>query len=319
MEIDKNIIKLMLPLPFRLDYINCYLLRGKEGWDIIDSGLNYPPALAAWEKFFKLYNIRYTDINNIYLTHYHPDHYGTAGWLQALTGASVHIHRAENAQVEQLWKKGRLNFPLVGDMFNEHGMPATLTTEVVDNLSEILANVQPHPILSFLDGGEEIEIGLRLFKILHTPGHSDGHLCFFCEAEGLLISGDHILPHITSNIGLWPTSHSNPLEHYLTSLEMTGCLEVKKVLPGHGNVFNDCAGRVDQLIRHHRQRLVSIADMAANGSTAHKICELLFGEDLKLHELRFAMAETLAHLAYLESRGKVISKREGEVIIYRKV
>ena len=319
MEIDNNIIKLVLPLPYRLDSINCYLLRGIEGWDIIDSGLDYPPARAAWENIFNKYKIKYTDINSIYLTHYHPDHYGMAGWLQTLTGASVYIHRTENSQVDQLWKKGRLNFPLVGDMFYEHGMPAPLAIEVVDNLSGILANVQSHPILSFLEDGEEIEMGLRLFKVLHTPGHSDGHVCFFCEDEGLLISGDHILPHITSNISLWPTSHSNPLELYLTSLEMTGCLEVNKVFPAHGNVFIDCAGRVDQLIQHHLQMLALIADMAVNGTTAYKICLQLFGEDLNLHELRFAMAETLAHLAYLESRGKVISKREGEVIIYRKL
>lgn len=319
MKIDKNIYKIVLPLPFRLDSINCYLLYNGDGWDIIDTGLNYASAHEAWEKFFQKGQVKLNDIKAIYLTHYHPDHYGLAGWLQTLTGAPVYIHRSESSQVEQSWKKGRLNFPLVGDLFSEHGMPAALSAEVADDMSGILAHVQPHPVLSYLDGGEEIEMGCRRFRVLPTPGHSIGHICFFCEEEGILISGDHILPSITSNISLWPTSHPNPLELFLTSLEMTGCLPVSKVLPAHGECFTDCAGRVDQLIEHHRRRLCIITDLAGGGVSAYNICVSLFGDDLSLHEQRFAMAETLAHLAYLESRGRVVSRRDGGVIVYKKI
>lgn len=319
MEVIKNVFQVVLPLPFKLNAINCYLLRGEKGWDIIDTGLNYPPARAGWENFFKLHNIKLSEIQSIYLTHYHPDHYGLAGWLQELTGAPVFIHRSESVPVEQIWKKGRSNFPVVGDMFNEHGMPATLTAEVVDNMADVLRHIQPHPELSFLDGEEEIIMGGRLFKVIQTPGHADGHICFFCESEGILLSGDHLLPQISSNISLWPISHPNPLELFLTSLEMVGCLPVKVVLPSHGGAFNDCAGRVDSLIEHHRQRLEIITDLSGTGNTAYHICVELFGNDLSLYEMRFAMAETLAHLAYLESRGRVVSRRDGEVIVYKKV
>ncbi len=317
MEIEKNIYKIVLPLPFKPDSINCFLLRGGDGWDIIDTGLNYSSARDVWENFFQNGLVALNDIRAIYLTHYHSDHYGMAGWLQNLTGAPVYIHRSESSQVEQLWKKGRLNFPLVGDLFSEHGMPAALSVEVVDNMSGILTHVQPHPILSYLNGDEEIEMGCRRFRVLHTPGHSNGHICFFCKEDGILISGDHILPTITSNISLWPTSHPNPLELFLTSLEMTGCLPISKVLPAHGNMFTDCAARADQLIEHYRIRLALITDMAGSGTSAYNICVKVFGDDLSLHELRFAMAETLAHLAYLESRGRVVSRRDGGIIVYK--
>lgn len=319
MEVVPNIFLVKLPLPFRLDHVNCYLLKGKNGWSIIDAGLNYPPSTGIWEKTFKDLGLKYSDIEGIYLTHLHPDHYGASGWLQVLTGAPVYMNRTESINVEQIWKKGRTIVPVVGELFKENGMPPSLISDVLDSMVEIWKAIQPHPTISLLPEGEKIELSGRLFEVIHTPGHSDGHISFFNEDEGILISGDHLLPKISSNVSLWPTSHPNPLELFMNSLEKTGEMPVKLVLPAHGPYFTNCSGRVDELLAHHRERLARIEEMTGNGASAYQICVKLFGTDLTLHEIRFALMETLAHLAYLESRSKVASRQEGGIVMYRKV
>jgi len=318
MEVAPNIFRIELPLPFKLDHVNCYLLRGKSGWVIIDTGLNFPCSTEIWQSAFKNMGLKYVDIEGIYVTHYHPDHYGASGWLQELTGAPVFMHRTESVFVDQMWKKGRVNIPVVGELFKENGMPPNLVSEVLDNIVSVFNYIQPHPSLSLLSGGEKVDMGGRTFDIIHTPGHSDGHICFFCESDGLLISGDHLLPQISSNIGLWPASHPNPLELFLSSLEAIGRLPVELVLPAHGTVITDCPGRVAELLEHHQQRLSRIADLAGAGTTAYQICSKVFGTDLTLHEIRFALTETLAHLAYLESKSEVYSRQESGIVIYRR-
>ena len=318
MEVASNIFMIKLPLPFKLDHINCYLLKGKNGWTVIDTGLNYPPSTGAWEKALKDVGLKCSDIESIYVTHYHPDHYGASGWLQELTGAPVYIHRTESLFVDQVWKKGRANIPVIGELFKENGMPPNLITEVLDNMVDVWNAIHPHPKLTLLSGDEKVDLGGRSFEIIHTPGHSDGHICFFNRDEGILISGDHLLPKISSNISLWPTSHPNPLDFFLRSLEMIRDLPVKLVFPAHGPVFRNSRGRVDELLDHHRERLSRIADLASVGATAYHICESLFGTDLSLHEIRFALTETLAHLAYLESKSEVYSRQEHGLVIYRR-
>ncbi|MFZ5596051.1 MAG: MBL fold metallo-hydrolase [Bacillota bacterium] len=319
MEVAPNIFLVKLPLPFKLDHVNCYLCRGNNGWTIIDTGLNYPPSTIVWKKTFDNLGLKYSDITAIYVTHYHPDHFGSAGWLQELTGAPVYMHRNEDVFIEQMWKKGRVNIPVIGDLFKEHGMPPGLVDEVLDNLTGIWSVVQPYPVLSFISEGDRVEIGGRIFDIILTPGHSDGHICFLCREEGLLISGDHLLSKISSNISLWPASHPNPLESYLSSLKMIADLPVSKVLTAHGPEVNDCRGRVEELLEHHRDRLEQVSMLTGSGATAYSICTRLFGTDLNLHEIRFALTETLAHLACLESRGHVFSRQDAGIVIYRKV
>lgn len=318
MEVAANIFIIKLPLPFKLDHINCYLLKGKNGWNVIDTGLNYTPSTSTWEEAFKDMDVNYSDIEGIYVTHYHPDHYGAAGWLQELTGAPVYMHRTESLFVDQMWKKGRANIPVIGELFKENGMPPNLISEVLDNMVGIWNVVQPHPRLSLLSGEEKVELGGRVLEIIHTPGHSDGHICFFDRNEGILISGDHLLPKISSNISLWPTSHPNPLDLFLNSLKTIRDLPVKLVFPSHGPVFRDSLGRVDELLDHHRERLSRISDLANSGATAYQICESLFGTSLTVHEIRFALTETLAHLAYLESKSEVYSRQEQGIVIYRR-
>jgi len=318
MEVVPNIFLVKLPLPSKIGHVNCYLLQGGNGWSIIDTGLNHPASNCVWEQTLTGLNIKYGDIEGIYVSHMHPGHYGASGWLQELTGAQVYMSRCEIEKVQQTWKKGRTSVPVVGELLKENGIPAVLLTEVLDSINQTLTAVQPHPDLSPLPEGGEVTIGGRGFEVVKAPGHSDGHISFFCRDEGILFSGDNLLSPDSSGISLWPTSHPNPLELFLTSLELQGGLPVNIVLPGHGSAFSDCAGRVADLKKHYRLRLDRVAQLAGTGATAYQICLKLLGENTAPGEMLFLLTETLAHLAYLESKSRVTSRLECGVVTYRK-
>lgn len=319
MEVVPGIYLVKLPVPSILNHVNCYLIRGKNGWSIIDTGMNYPASTEIWEKTFKHMGLGFNDIEGIYLTHLHPDQYGASGWLQALTGAPVYLSRTESINVDQILKKGRTTVPVVGELLKENGMPPGLISEVLESIEKMWKAILPHPSISELQEKEKLDLGGRVFEVIPTPGHTDGHISFFCRREGMLFSGDNLLPQEYFNVGLWPTSHPNPLELYMDTLDMIGKLPVKLALPSHGPMLGNCAQRASELLQHHRQRLVRIEELAGNGANAYQICLSLFGNGLTVHQIRLALMETLAHLACLESRAKVASRQEGGIVMYRRV
>ena len=113
------------------------------------------------------------------------------------------------------------------------------------------------------------------------------------------------MPKITSNISLWPNAHPDPLNNYLQSLQDNLRLPVQLALPAHGNPFANVQERIHQLLDHHADRLKFMKELAAGGATVYSICKQVFGESLNAHEVRFAVAETAAHLMYMVYRGEL--------------
>ncbi|MFZ5631487.1 MAG: MBL fold metallo-hydrolase [Bacillota bacterium] len=314
--IPRDIFKVRLPLPFRLDHVNCYAVKGRDGWTIVDAGLNYDPARKAWLEFMDRYGFDAGEITGIYITHYHPDHYGAAGWLQQLSGAPVYMSSVDAALADKIWKQGRRNMELLSRMYLENGVPAGLITKMLDNIMDMRSMVTPHPDITILSGEEEVRLGDRYFRVVSTPGHSDGHVCFYNKESGILLSGDHLLPDITSNISLWPQSHPNPLDNFLTSLAENRRLKISLALPAHGECFTNVDQRLAELEEHHRDRLNVIKRATSRGASAYQACMDVFGSGLSLHEMRFALTETMAHLVYLEKRGELRLNLDGNVYKY---
>jgi glyoxylase-like metal-dependent hydrolase (beta-lactamase superfamily II) len=312
---ELGIYKVKLPLPFKLDHVNCYAVKGRRGWSIVDTGLNYEPARRAWLDFMAGRGIKPGDIAGIYVTHYHPDHYGAAGWLQQISGAPVYMSSIEVSLAEKIWRRSNEDREIIAGMLLENGMPQDLVVRILTGMDEMIPRVNPHPRVTFLSDGEEVPLGDHHYRVVLTPGHSDGHACFYHEKNGLLLSGDHLLPKISSNISLWPHSHPNPLDNFLTSLRENHRLNVSLVLPAHGDCFSNVQQRVSELQEHHRERLELMKRIASRGATVYQVCREVFGDRLSLHEIRFAMTETLAHLVYLEKRGELrVSKVDGRYI-----
>ena len=311
-----GIFSVRLPLPFKLDHVNCYAVKGRDGWSIVDAGLNYGPTRKAWSEFMGNHGFNVGDITGIYITHYHPDHYGAAGWLQKLSGAPVYMSAVEASMTEKIWRQGTQNLDILVRMYLENGVPAGLVTKMLENINDMRSMVAPQPEITPLSDGEEVRLGDLNYRVVSTPGHSDGHVCFYCEENGVLLSGDHLLPHITSNISLWPQSHPNPLDNFLTSLAENHRLRVSLALPAHGECFSNVEQRLTELEDHHRERLNTMKQIASRGATAYQVCMEVFGNGLSLHETRFALTETMAHLVYLQKRGELRVDRENGAYKY---
>jgi len=316
-QIAEGIYQIPLPLPFPLRIVNCYLLRDGDGWAIVDSGLNYPPGQDAWRAAFAALGISPQSISRIILTHAHPDHYGMAGWLAALSGAPVLLSPDEQTFAERVWGGGEPVYRAVTDFFRSHGMPEDLTVAVYEQMAALRPMIQPMAVTTALPPGTRLRIGSREFQTIPTPGHSDGHVVLYCAEERLLLCGDTVLIKITPNISLWPHGRPNPLADFLQSLERLSQLDVAVALPGHGPLIDSFGRRLNELRAHHDERLRAVERATAVGATAFAVCRAIFPtEQLSPHQIRFAMAETLAHLEYLVGIGR-LERAERDSVIYR--
>jgi glyoxylase-like metal-dependent hydrolase (beta-lactamase superfamily II) len=315
-QVAEGIFQVQLPLPFPLRIVNCYLLRDGDGWTVIDTGINYLAGRAAWQAALAELEIAPKTIRRIILTHAHPDHYGMAGWLAEQSGALVQLAPLEQEFVRNVWHAGAANEQAIVEFFRAHGMPAALAEQVRDSMAETRAMTRPWPATSVLEPGEGLKIGARSFQVIAAPGHSDQHLVFYCADERLLLCGDAVLIKITPNISLWPHGRLDPLADFLQSLDRLAALPVDLALPGHGPLIRAFGERVAELRAHHHERLEVMEQATGAGATAFSICTTVFPTTaLSPHQLRFAMAETLAHLHYLVGVGR-LERDDG---MYRRV
>lgn len=320
-EVARDIFLVPLPLPFALSVVNCYLLRDREGWTVLDAGLHTAEGEAAWLAAFAELGVELGAIRQIVLTHFHPDHFGMAGWLQAISGAPVLLAPREIEQAAAMWAlpPGQPD-PMVPH-FRAHGVPPATLAGMERAVAGLRAATLPHPTLTPLAAGAALPMGGREFTAIHAPGHSDGQLVFYDAADRLLLSGDHVLNKITPHIGLWPGSQPDPLGRYLASLASLAGLDVRLALPGHKTLIEAWQGRIAELRRHHDERLALmggvVAGAAGGAASAYEVaCAVFPFERFTPHEQRFAVAETIAHLERLALAGEV-APEPGEVVRYR--
>ncbi len=314
--VAEGIYQVRIPLPFALNIVNCYLLRDGDGWVVVDTGLNTPSAEEAWKAAFRFLDLNPNKIKRIILTHSHPDHYGMAGWFQALCSGDdvpvVGMSEVERQWSRMVWRKIIPSRQEFGDYLTACGMPDKMVETVAHSMDETAEKTKPFPISEeILSEDDVFEIGERSFKAIHAPGHSDGQLIFYDADDKLLLSGDHVLMKITPNIGQWPDTQIDPLGRFMSSLRELRGLDVRLALPGHKALITDWRGRLEELLAHHEARLQHTLEAVREGSTVYEASLKVFTSgNFSAHEWRFAMAETLAHLEYLRLRGQVKQNNE---------
>ncbi len=314
--IADDIFQVRLPLPFALNHINTYLVRDDVGWTLVDTGLNHPASRATWKVAFDQLKLSPAQIRRIILTHHHPDHFGMAGWFQSQGAGLVYMSPRERELALLVWQEySEQDFD---SYMAAYGMPQELVATVAHGMSSTAAMTHPHPpFIGVIEPGSTITIGERRFKALLAPGHSDGQMILYDAHDKLMLSGDHILMKITPNIGLWPDTQPDPLGRFMESLRSLLTYDVRLGLPGHRAVITDWRGRIVELLEHHELRLGHTLAAVADGSTVYAASLKVFNsQTFTPHEWRFAMAETLAHLAFLEKRGLVRRETTGEAILF---
>ncbi|MVP00538.1 MBL fold metallo-hydrolase [Paenibacillus lutrae] len=317
-ELRRGLWQVKVPLPFPLRWVNSYVLQGSAGGvTILDPGLRTEAAEELWTTVLPQLGIPYDRIGQVVLTHHHPDHYGMAGWLQERTDAPVYLSETGIEQAALLWGPGQPMTRLLTDLFAQHGMDAALCEQLTKHMDSFVPLVSPQPSMTALRPGDRVRLGDAEYEAIETPGHAAGHLCFYDAGAEEIFCGDHVLPRITPNISFMPGVEADPLGAYLSSLEEIGKLKVRMAYPGHRDPFAGFSERALELIRHHEERLASMTEkLRGQPMTAYELCRATFGDRLSLHQLRFAMAETIAHTVRLELGGRVRAGEAGGMTVY---
>ncbi|UUI02239.1 MBL fold metallo-hydrolase [Oceanobacillus jeddahense] len=302
--------RITLSLPFRLNHVNCFIAEEADGYKILDAGLHNEDTAKVWEK--ELAGKRVTDI---IVSHYHPDHFGYAGKLQEKTNARVWMPEIDLQAALQAWEKPFLE--KLKANYHRAGIPEDISGALAENTAAFAPLVTPYPkVENILKEGETLQFGKYAYEIIHTPGHSDGLVTFYNRENNVLLSTDHILPKITPNISYWFHGDSNPLENYLHSLKKIKKLDVEWVIPSHGDPFQNASKRISEIEAHHAERLSSLKEMLKTRLTVYETMEKLFPKKLAVHDTRFAVGETLAHLEYLRLAGECGRELVDGIYIY---
>jgi glyoxylase-like metal-dependent hydrolase (beta-lactamase superfamily II) len=290
-----DVRRLTFPLPTRPGHVHAYLLRGEDGWTLVDTGLALPDTAETVRAAAAELD---APIVRILLTHMHPDHLGGTEPAVEATGAQVLQGELDYEQTEHVW--GNSEWPhRISAWFRSHGVPADVADELIEQGSVYAPFIRFHPGPELLHEGDEVDG----WRVLAMPGHADGHLCLV--RDGQLVGGDHLLDRISPTVGLWPDSRPDPLGDYLESLERTVDLGPRIVYPGHGEPIRDAAGRARELVEHHRARLdAAEAALEPEPRTGYDASFDLFGRTLSSGARRFAVAETLSHLERLRREGR---------------
>ena len=305
-----GIMPIKIDLPFRLNHVNCFMAEGKDGWTIIDTGLNNAYTTKLWNE-----KIGDKEITDLFITHCHPDHFGNAGNLQKKTGARLSMSKIDAATSIKTWSDEFIDG--IQSNYIASGIPQEKAAKMVQNTAEFKPLVTPMPEINhyFIDG-EKVAIGNYEYEVIITPGHSDGMVCFYNAEKSVLLSADHILPRITPNISYWFHGDDNPLNSYISSLENMKQLNVDFVIPSHGKPFHGANDRIDEIIKHHEERLEETMAILVENSSVYDVFKRLFQFELTVHEMGFAVGETLSHLEYLRNTGDCEREKQDGKWIY---
>jgi glyoxylase-like metal-dependent hydrolase (beta-lactamase superfamily II) len=309
-EVTPGVFRLVLPLGIHgIPTVNGYVIADAHSATLVDCGIWTGEAdgqgTRALEKGLSACGFSLAQVRRLIITHAHIDHYGIAGEVARQSGADVWMHQLTNLDITK-YRDPEAAVNRREQMLADHGMYGAeledASTGLRDWMPVMPSIAEP---TTRLQGGERFAADGRAWEVIHTPGHSPGHVCLWSAADRILLSGDHLLPAITSPVTFERGFERDPMSSYLDSLRRVAALAPALVLPGHGDPFPDGSRRAAAVERTKRRRLEQVWHIIeAEVLPVTEITERLFGKRLTGSAQHFAMAEVLAFLAYYDVRGQ---------------
>jgi len=309
-EVADGVYWLRFPLPMTsLNHINLWALKDKDGWMVVDTGIGDKVSREIWENHFtELMGGR--PVNRVLCTHLHPDHTGLAGWLCKTFDAPLLMTRGEYFLCRLLAADTGKPAPRAGIKFY---LKAGFTEDQIElykkrfgGFGKMIAEM-PQGYDRLTDG----ELGLingKEWRIIIGSGHSPEHACLYCPELNICLTGDQLLPNISSNVSVWPTEpEGNPLEEWIQSCHKLKAELPEDVLvcPAHGIPFRGAHKRLDKLISHHEKALDRLLEYCGEERLATEVYSVLFRRSIDDGNRIMAVGESVAHLNCLKGRGLI--------------
>jgi len=303
-QVAHGIHWLRLKLPLALDHVNVWLLEDGEDWTVVDTGLSDEATKAVWETV-----LADRRVTRLIITHFHPDHAGLAGWLQAKTGAEFWMSRTEWLMARMLLLDPEPDAREDMDHYLQRlgfGPDTTWDTIYQGRTYGTMTGMMPR-LFQRLHEAQPLRIGGQVWRVIRGAGHSPEMACLYCEALGVLIAGDQVLPRISPNIGVNAAEMAgNPLQRFLETLDVFRQFPADTlVLPSHNEPFRGLHDRLDALTAHHQDRLAVLLEACASPRTIADLTKFMFRRPLVGFNVMLGAAETLAHVNLLYHRGLV--------------
>jgi len=317
-EVAAGVFWLRMPLPFQLDHINLWLLRDAGGWTIVDTGFATDGVRAVWREVLAGLD---GPVRRLIVTHFHPDHLGLATWLVNETGAELWMTSGEFLTAHAVWNEfGGHGARFMVDQFRQHGLDGERLARFEKRGSGYRMAVPGLPdYYHRLKAGDAVAVDGRKWQVLIGHGHSPEHMALYCAELGVLISGDMLLPKISTNISVFAaTPEADSLGWFLESLDELAreIPERTLVLPSHGLPFTGAQARVEELRAHHEDRLRALEEACENvPKSAAGLLDILFQRALDTHQTMFGMGEAIAHLNYLRRAGRLSCTTDTDGVI----
>jgi glyoxylase-like metal-dependent hydrolase (beta-lactamase superfamily II) len=317
-EIAPGVHWIRMRLPMQLNHINLWLLEDGDGWTVVDTGIKDQPTKDAWEQLFAG-SMAGRPIKRVIVTHLHPDHVGLAGWLVRRFDVTLWMSRTDFLLCRNLAADTGQEAPQEGVRFyRAAGYPEDMIEQYKTRFGMFGHGVYrlPNSYRRIVEG-EAIEIGSRKWRVIVGTGHAPEHVCLYNESDNIFISGDQLLPRISSNVSVHPTEpEANPLQDWLDSChKLKAALpEDVLVLPSHNDPFRKAHLRLQELIDGHETGMDKVAELCREPKRAVDVFPALFRSRITAGNYGMATGESVAHLNCLRARGRIVRETDADGI-----